>query len=63
MDPKKHQFTVVAKSTFLPDESDQESERYFFAYTITITNSGTVAAQLLLILFPSDRDCDWLTDD
>ena len=47
MDPKKHQFTVVAKSTFLPDESDQESERYFFAYTITITNSGTVAAQLI----------------
>ena len=47
MDPKKHQFTVVPKSTFLPDESDQESERYFFAYTITITNSGTVAAQLI----------------
>jgi ApaG protein len=46
MDPK-HQFTVVAKSTYLPDESDQESERYFFAYTITITNSGTVAAQLV----------------
>jgi ApaG protein len=46
MDPK-HQFTVVAKSIYLPDESDQESERYFFAYTITITNSGTVAAQLV----------------
>jgi ApaG protein len=44
---KKHQFTVAAKSTFLPDESDQESERYFFAYTITIINSVTVAAQLI----------------
>jgi ApaG protein len=47
MDAKKYQFTVAAKSTFLPDQSDQEGERYFFAYTITITNSGTIAAQLI----------------
>lgn len=47
MDPKKYEFTVVARSTFLPDQSDEENQRYFFAYTITITNTGAVTAQLV----------------
>jgi ApaG protein len=47
MSTKKYEFTVLAKSTFLPDQSDEESDRYVFAYTITITNTGEVSAQLI----------------
>jgi ApaG protein len=43
----KYEFTVAAKSLFLPDQSDEENERYVFAYTITITNTGEVSGQLL----------------
>ena len=44
---EKYQFTVAAKSTFLPDQSDEDSERFVFAYTITITNTGEMKAQLI----------------
>src|SRR5436309_1925237 len=47
MSTKKYEFTILAKSTFLPDQSDIESDRYVFAYTITITNTGEVTAQLV----------------
>ena len=43
----KHEITVQAQATFIPDRSDAEKNHYFFAYTITITNTGTVAAQLI----------------
>ena len=43
----KYEFTVAAKSLFLPDQSDEENDRYVFAYTITITNTGEVSGQLL----------------
>jgi len=43
----KYEFTIAAKSLFLPDQSDEENERYVFAYTITITNTGEVSGQLL----------------
>lgn len=45
--PKHYQIRVSARSTFLPGESDESGARYVFAYTITITNTGTVAAQLV----------------
>jgi ApaG protein len=32
---------------YLPDQSDESAERYVFAYTITITNTGTIPAQLI----------------
>ncbi|MFP5406381.1 MAG: ApaG domain, partial [Gammaproteobacteria bacterium] len=35
------------QSRFLPDQSDPDADRFGFAYTIRITNSGTVAAQLI----------------
>ncbi|HVK54191.1 MAG TPA: Co2+/Mg2+ efflux protein ApaG [Burkholderiales bacterium] len=47
MSTKKYEFTVHAKATFLPDQSDEENSRYVFAYTITITNTGEVSAQLM----------------
>jgi ApaG protein len=32
---------------FVPEQSDEQENRYVFSYTITITNTGVVAAQLL----------------
>ena len=45
--PKRYEIRVDARATYLPGESDESAARYVFAYTITITNTGTVAAQLL----------------
>jgi len=46
-DSKKYEIRVDTVALFLPDQSDEASERYAFAYTITITNTGTVPAQLI----------------
>ncbi len=43
----KYQITVHPRSTFLPEQSNVDEERYVFAYTITITNTGTEPAQLI----------------
>lgn len=43
----KHSITVSAKSAFIPDQSDEDKDRYVFAYTITIKNTGKVGAKLL----------------
>lgn len=47
MADKKYQITVSARTTFIPDQSDADNGRYVFAYTITITNTGDVPAQLV----------------
>jgi ApaG protein len=47
MPDTKHDITVTARTVFIPDQSDERSGRYVFAYTITITNTGTVPAQLM----------------
>ena len=47
MADKKYDITVAARTAFIPDQSDVDSGRYVFAYTITITNTGTVPAQLV----------------
>jgi len=44
---KKHEITVTTRTTYIPEQSDPESGRYVFAYTITIKNTGSVAAQLI----------------
>lgn len=44
---KKYEITVNVRITFIPDQSDVENGRFVFAYTITITNTGSVAAQLI----------------
>lgn len=48
MDPeKKYQVTVSAKAFYVEDQSDPEKNHYVFGYTIRVTNTGTVAAQLM----------------
>ena len=46
-DDSEHKISVLAKAQFIPGESDPDEKRYVFAYKITITNTGTVAAQLV----------------
>jgi ApaG protein len=43
----KYQFTVEATPRYLPDQSAPDEGLYVFAYTITITNTGDVTAQLI----------------
>ncbi|HSF21843.1 MAG TPA: Co2+/Mg2+ efflux protein ApaG [Burkholderiales bacterium] len=45
MPEKKYEITVAARTAFIPDQSDLDSGRYVFAYTIT--NTGTLPAQLV----------------
>lgn len=43
----KYQFRVEVQPAFLPDQSAPEQGVFTFSYTITITNVGEVAAQLI----------------
>ena len=47
MPDKRYDVAVAARTAFIPDQSDVDNGRYGFAYTITITNTGTVPAQLV----------------
>jgi ApaG protein len=47
MPDKTYEITVSARTMFIPDQSDTDNGRYVFAYTITITNTGDVPAQLV----------------
>ena len=48
MEPaKRYQITVKTRTTFVPEQSDEGENRFVFAYTITITNTGNVPAKLL----------------
>ena len=44
---ERYEITVVPKASFVEDQSDPSKNQYVFAYTITITNTGDVAAQLI----------------
>jgi len=44
---KKYHISVNVNTAYLADQSDPASDRYVFAYTITIANTGTVSAQLI----------------
>ncbi|MBI4123398.1 MAG: Co2+/Mg2+ efflux protein ApaG [Betaproteobacteria bacterium RIFCSPLOWO2_12_FULL_68_19] len=44
---KHYDIAVSAATQYLADQSDEATGRYVFAYTITIRNSGSVAAQLI----------------
>jgi len=46
-DSRKYHVTVSSNSQYIPDQSDEMADRYVFAYTITISNSGQMAAQLI----------------
>jgi len=43
----KYQILVDVQPRYLPEQSAPEQGLYVFAYTITITNTGEVAAQLI----------------
>jgi ApaG protein len=45
--PPLYQFQVQVKPRFLADQSAPGQDQYFFAYTITIRNTGSIAAQLI----------------
>lgn len=42
-----YQFQCEAEPQYLPEQSDPDRSAYVFAYTITIRNTGDVAAQLI----------------
>ena len=43
----KYQFTVEARPQYIADQSAPQQAVYSFAYTITVHNTGEVAAQLI----------------
>jgi ApaG protein len=47
MADQKYNITVKSRTLFVPEQSDADTGRYVFAYTITITNTGSVAVQLV----------------
>jgi ApaG protein len=46
-DEKKYEVTVTTKTQYLADQSDEAANRFVFAYTISIRNTGSVPAQLI----------------
>ncbi len=46
-DKNKYMIDVNIRTAYLSEQSDEESDRHVFAYTITIANSGTIATQLI----------------
>jgi ApaG protein len=44
---KKYHISISVNTAYLAEQSDPSTDRYVFAYTITIANTGTVAAQLI----------------
>ena len=42
-----HGIDIQAKVSYLPDQSDEASNRYVFSYTITITNLGLEPVKLI----------------
>jgi ApaG protein len=44
---KRYEITVSPAVQYLPEQSDDKTGRYVFAYTITIRNTGSATAQLI----------------
>ncbi len=42
-----HRIDIQVETRYLPEQSDPEQQRQLFAYTVTLRNTGTVAARLL----------------
>ncbi len=44
---KHYEFSISVSTQFVPDQSDVDENRYVFTYTVKITNTGSIAAQLI----------------
>ncbi len=44
---ERYEFTVEVETAYIHEQSIPEDSRFVFAYTISITNTGTVSARLL----------------
>lgn len=47
MSDEQHSIEVGVETAYISDQSDPDSDRFVFAYTITISNSGAAPAKLL----------------
>lgn len=43
----RYEFSVSVQPRFVPEQSDPQRNQYLFAYTVTVRNTGEVAAQLI----------------
>ncbi len=43
----KYEFSVDVRPRFVPEHSDPDEDKFLFAYTVTIRNTGDVTAQLI----------------
>ena len=46
-DSKKYEIQVTTQVEYIPEQSSEEQDRYVFAYTITLANTGSIPAQLI----------------
>jgi ApaG protein len=47
MENQEYDIQVMVETGYIQEQSEPEEDRYVFAYTITITNTGTIPAQLI----------------
>ena len=47
MTNNQYDISVMAKTQYISEQSAPDSDRYVFAYTITVTNKGELPAKLL----------------
>ena len=47
MDDYSNEIRIRVATSYMDEQSEPEADRYVFAYTITISNDGEVAAKLL----------------
>ena len=47
VESNKYAFKVSVETAYLPDQSSPEDNQYAFAYMVTITNVGSISAQLI----------------
>jgi ApaG protein len=43
----KYEFSVSVRPQFVPEHSNPDEDKFLFAYTVTIRNTGDVTAQLI----------------
>jgi ApaG protein len=42
-----YRIEIEVRTTYIEEQSDPDNDRYVFAYTVTMRNTGTIAAKLL----------------